>query len=355
MLTAVTSHAPLLPPARPRPTSIDVFLDVIEALCERALAARDHIGCGCALCLTRAPRPSAWQSPHLNTDDNCGCGRCQAVQTIPVSPSEERLTQARAKAGQAPRNHPLGVLIAELGLPPAAARVLLAVAAPALRPSLATAYESLSGTGCDETLVQTLLGFDGVSAQAVSAWTGPASPLVVLGAVRVSAAGVLTADPVVVARLCRADPLALVPSVQVRWPTLSLEELMIPGADTLAERLASAAPRVTVRGPAGSGRRTLLAALAAKAGRGLGVIEGGRLSPEELRVAVQQTYLAGLLPCVAGLDVRMQHPRSSQVLRALLRSVPCPLALCLGEGTPVDPDHAVLDLEAVTLSPGLPE
>src|SRR5204862_8097225 len=99
----------------------------------------------------------------------------------------------------------------------------------------------------------------------------------------------------------------------VRRADRELAELHLPRALLIKAPRFLAAPRddqparIAVRGRTGAGRHTLLAALAAGAGRALGIIDLSTMPREAIRgaaaleAALRRAMLRGLVPCVDGL------------------------------------------------------
>jgi hypothetical protein len=261
---------------------------------------------------------------------------------------------------------PLGALAAELGLSALALDILLVVAAPTVWGEAARLYGILANDPgrpmVDELLVHTVLGAARASRHDLAHELDPRAPLVRSGAIQLAGNrprpfAELTVDPVIVARL-RAELPELGAAIAVRPPTVTLDALEVPAA-VLREALTSLArrgeapARIAVRGRPGTGRRTLLATLAARAGRELGVIDSALLprAPEAftagLRAALRRVHLAGLLPCVVGLDQQSFGERTlAEVVTEALRAHPGPLAITLAAaGTPpFDAGHVVIDL-----------
>jgi hypothetical protein len=257
---------------------------------------------------------------------------------------------------------PLGALARELGLSPLALDILLVIAAPALWSEAARLFGILANDPgralVDEALVIQIL--DGrANRHDIAGELDPRAPLVRFGIVAVDPprtrpfAG-LTIDPIVLARLRREVP-DLGTGLIVRGSDRALEELavarhVIPDALAALARTTGLA-RIAVRGRPGSGRRTLLAALAAEAGRALGVIDASLLPRAdragEARVALRRAQLAGLLPCIVGLELVMTGEHNDRDAFAdVLRAHPGPLAvvLPLSEEPPLDAGHVAIDL-----------
>ena len=273
----------------------------------------------------------------------------------------------RPTDGRGPHT-PLGALAAELGLSPLALDVLLVVAAPALWSEAARLYGILANDPgravVDEALVEQILA-GRASRHELAAVLDPRAPLVRLGVIAGDArprpfAGLMV-DPIVLARLRREVP-DLGPGVSARGSDRALEELavaprVIPDALTGLARVQGTA-RIALRGKPGSGRRTLLAALAAEAHRALGIVDASVLPRRDhglapaVRAGLRRAQLAGLLPCVIGLeDTAFGERDDREAVVEVLRAHPGPLAVILptGASAPLDPGHVVIDL------PGLAE
>ena len=143
----------------------------------------------------------------------------------------------------------------------------------------------------------------------------------------------------------------------------TFEELRIPTSvkrQLCADLELGASPlRIVIRGRVGSGRHTLLAVIAAVARRRLGAIDATaivrdpRLRISELAVALDRAHLAGLLPCVDGLELIASHDVVTRdSVRDVLRRHAGPLAIRLPPEVqaPLDPGSVLVDLPALTLT-----
>src|SRR5207237_880306 len=89
--------------------------------------------------------------------------------------------------------------------------------------------------------------------------------------------------------------------------TLDIPRTTLDAAVAALARPSRGTPRIVVRGRVGTGRRTLLAALAVYAGRALAVIDAQALPSAaeafvvELSRCLRRAQLAGLVPCIANL------------------------------------------------------
>jgi hypothetical protein len=263
---------------------------------------------------------------------------------------------------------PIAELIDECGLSPTAIDVLLVIAAPSLHGDVARLYGILGNDPgramVDELMVQHVLA-DRVSRHDVAAELHPRAPLVHLGIVDVKPVrprpfATLEVEPVVLSRL-RGESSELGAALVVRHADRELDAMeLAPGVLLSAtEALARVArpARIAIRGRAGSGRRTLLAALAQRAGRSLGVIDAAVLPrdaerfAEALRMALRRAQLAGLIPVVQGLDAVVLHEhRGSDLARDILAAHPGPLAVIAppDASSPLPLGHAVIDLPALS-------
>ncbi|NVB84854.1 MAG: ATP-binding protein, partial [Kofleriaceae bacterium] len=107
---------------------------------------------------------------------------------------------------------------------------------------------------------------------------------------------------------------------------------------------------------AGSGRRTIAAALAARAGRTLGTIAlagPGADSIDQLRRDLRDVHLRGWIACVTDLDhAAAADDTSRAALRALLDRHPGPLFICAGTSSalPIAAGHLSLELPALPVA-----
>ncbi len=262
---------------------------------------------------------------------------------------------------------PFAALARELQLSPLACEIVLVVAAPMLWGELARVYGIAANDPgrplCDELLVGQILALR-APRDAVARELAPTAALIryslVALAGRARPFGALSVDPVVV-QLLRAEPLEPEPdeATRVRTADRTLDELALAGTSLreIALRLSRAdegPARIVVRGPRGSGRRTLLAALAAGAGRSLAVIDAGKLPRDPaqrtaaLGISMRRAHLRGHLPCVEGLDAELD-PASRADIQEAFRSHPGPLALRLAPEAvvPLDPGYVLCELAPI--------
>ena len=264
---------------------------------------------------------------------------------------------------------PVGVLRAELGLDDRALDVLIVIAAAALRGETARLYGILSNDPhraiVDELLVQQVLARRH-DRRDVALELDARAPLLRLGIVQHAGARArpfteLALDPVILDRLRGVAP-ALGLATTVRDAGCPLDALDVP-RPTLEATLAALAhatsepARLVVVGRVGSGRRTLLSALAAAAGRRLAVIDCSALPRRaelfvaELARSLRQAQLTGCLPCVLYLDeVTFDASAGRDVAAEPLRLHPGPIALVASPDTPVPfpPGHVEVVLPVLS-------
>jgi hypothetical protein len=281
----------------------------------------------------------------------------------------ETLTLQRAQviAARQGRMVPLELLRRDFGLSASAEVLLTLIAAPVLRGLYARLLHILSNdmnrANVDEQMLNTLFG--GTSAAEIARDLDSDMPLRKFGIVRVGQGerpfASLTIDPLM-ARYISRQPLdgETDPYLAVRQSDRSIGELQIPHAVVHRALLdlshASSMPvRIAVRGRAGVGRHTFLAALAARAGRDLGVIDvsmmtRGTTLADSLKAALRRAQLRGVVPCVDGLQstISDEDPDTKLRVTTVLRDHPGPLAIRLlpEAQIPFDPGYLLYDIPA---------
>ena len=245
-------------------------------------------------------------------------------------------------------------LARDLGLGELALRALLLAAAPQIWGELVRVYGVLSGDPAravvDELLLAQLLAVDAIGRAELARELDAAGALARAGAIEIGKQprpyASIAVHSVVVRRLVgeRFEASADEP--------LDLDEVVAPREAVAALLAALAAPadepvRVVVRGRPNSGRRTLAAALAARAGRELVAIAPVAGTDAELALvrALQDASLRGLVPCVA-LDDVAEDPELLARIRRALDAHPAPLFVRapLGRSVPLAPGHHAIEL-----------
>jgi len=260
---------------------------------------------------------------------------------------------------------PVGALIDELGLDPLSLDLVLVIAAASLWGEVARLYGILANDAgratVDELLVQELLA-GRYDRHSIAAALDPRAPIVQLGLVHVGAKRArpfaeLSIDTVICDRLRAVAP-ALGSTTAIRTTDRELASLDMPHAVLEAAvaaiaRTPGAAARIVVRGRLGSGRRTLVCALAAQAGRDVAVIDATALPRAaepfliELARSLRRAQLTGLLPCIVGLaEVTFDEHAGRDVAAETLRLHPGPVVVIASpdETVPVGAGHVAIEL-----------
>ncbi|MEJ7597127.1 MAG: ATP-binding protein [Kofleriaceae bacterium] len=342
--------------------SIDLRLQLVGARAGVAIAEAWDTGRICKPDPLRPPFADEVGGLLLTTSGRQPQELTQAVTRLRTM--EELL--ARAERVRGGRLTPLDVLARDFGLTNVAVAILFAIVAPRLRGELARLYGILANDPgrpvVDEHLLGQLLGV-GFTVQIARELDGD-RPLRRYGLVRVGTGerpfAALAVDPLVVRYIAnQAAEGEPDQHLQIRHADRELEELQLPRALVAKSLRFLAAPRadepvrIVVRGRTGGGRHTLLATLAGRASRGLGIIdlstvprEPGRL-PLTLEAVLRRAMLRGLLPCVDGLElVSSEDPDTKIQIAAVLRNHPGPIALRLPTEAliPLDPGYLLLDI-----------
>ena len=251
-------------------------------------------------------------------------------------------------------------LARELDLEPIAITALQIAAVPALWGEMARAFAIIgndpSRAACDELTIAQLLGLDDVQRATLARALDVSAPLVAHGLVYLGAGRrpfrELLVAPAIVRRLAGEPPPDGEPGLLVAHEGApSLDDLRLPAAaiePVTALSRTGAPPRIVLRGRTGSGRRTLAAALAARADRRLGLIEitSHADEPPERRLiaALQGAHLRGWIACVSGLDHVDDVAVRARLYDVIARH-PGPVFVRMGEGTTTPNDAGALALE----------
>jgi hypothetical protein len=229
---------------------------------------------------------------------------------------------------------PFVELMRELDLSPIAGHVLMIAIAAVERGEIARLFRILSDDErrplVDRYLIETILG-DGDRARraAIASELADGAPLRRFGAIHVAgddATAALSVDPIVIER-CRD-------LARVRARVRPLSALCLGGdaaralVDAVTRSRAAGDPlRLVIRGRRGSGRRSAIAALAARVDRSLADIDCARLPragsamAAALRDELRRAVLRGCVPLISGLELADPsdgegHDRIRQVVRA---------------------------------------
>jgi hypothetical protein len=263
---------------------------------------------------------------------------------------------------------PIDVLARDFQLDELSVSILFAICAPRLRGELARLYGILANDPgrpmIEEHLIGLILGAEG--SEDIARELDADRPLRRYGLVRLGTAdrpfASLTVDPLVV-RFIAAQPAEGEPDqfLTVRAADRDLDDLHMPrpliakALKFLSTERDGEPARIIVRGRTGTGRHTLLASLAARAGRSLGVIDLATVPRDPnllagvLEAVLRRALLRGLIPCVDGLElIGSDDPDTRVQVQAVLRNHPGPLAVRLPADAQIilDPGYLLLDLPA---------
>jgi MoxR-like ATPase len=347
---------------------LDLLLDMVAARATVAIAQAWNSG---RLSQPNAtPRPSELEVLALD-------GRSGGFAGDQLLEARGRLALRQRAAGElvaetaAAGSHlPFPALIRELGLSALAAQILLVVAAPLLRGEIARLYGVLSNDPArplvDRFLIDQLIAGDNSARRDdIARELANDAALVRNGLIQIDAAPIplfarLVVPDTLLDHLRGFGPVRRDDIAQVRCADTPLDRLLIPSEvkRKLVLALAEPAPphaqvRVVVRGRRGTGRHSLIAAVAARLGRDIVAIDttrfprGRRELLALLRAALFRASLHGLVPVLSGLEA-IEHTDIDvcDAVRQVLRNHPGPICIATSpEATlPIDPGFVAIDL-----------
>ncbi len=349
---------------------LDELLDVVAAQATRSIADAWDTG--------KLSQPALDARPYEREVFALGGGRAQSAQDHleaahrRVDTTTQKLTNRQLASLARGDTLPFIELNREFGLSQTAARILLAVAAPALRGEIARLYGIIANDEarpvCDRQLIQIVLAGDNRNARhEVAAELTEDAPLIRNALILETRAtndhylfAPLSVDPVLLARLRGDDLLRGAGRLTdvFAGTAADLQRLALPQAlkrdvvVALAQPLgASTALRLAIRGRPGTGRRTLLVALAARANQPLAVIHADRMAKslrvaaEVLRIELRRARMRGAIPCISGLEhLDIEGAEGKQHLHSVLQEHPGPITFRTtpSTGSPLTPDTCLL-------------
>jgi hypothetical protein len=351
---------------------LDALLDIVAARAAVAIAAAWNSG-------SLSPS-NATHRPH-EREVEALIGASGGFADDKLAATRQRLQQrqdeasARAQASsEAGVRLPFPTLAREFGLSAVAAQVLLVAVAPGLRGEIARLYGVLTNDPArgmvDRYLVEQIIADESSALRdQIARELAVDAPLVRHGLVHVEPATTslfsrLTVPEAVLDRLRGHAPVRADESSQVRRAEVALEDLFVAAEikRRLVLALAQPAPahaplRLVLRGRRGSGRHSLLAALAARCGREIVAVDAARLPRARrdlvpaLRNALFRASLHGLVPMVSGLE--LIEPGDAEVrdaVRQVLRAHPGPLVVRTSPESllPLDPGFLSIALPALS-------
>ncbi len=364
------SAAPAGSPYPGARSHLDALLDIVAA--QAAVAIADAWNSG------RLSVSHATQRPHevevsalLGSSGSFAPDKLADTRARLVERQEEAAARARASAEQG-IPLPFPSLIHELRLSSVAAQILLVVAAPALRGEIARLFGVLSNDPArpmvDRFLIEQIIAGDRSALRdQIARELSSDAPLVRHGVVEVEPAPVslfarLSVSDALLDRLRGVPPPRVDGTATIRAADVPLDALIIPPEIKRALVLALATPpdhaplRLVLRGRRGSGRHSVIAALAARVGRELAAIDVTRFSRGRrevvaaLRAALFRASLHGLVPVLSGLEqLEPTETELRDAVRQVLRQHPGAIVVRTSpEGNlPLDPGFVSVTLPAL--------
>jgi len=262
-------------------------------------------------------------------------------------------------------------LAREFCLSPVATQIIICAAAPRLRGRIARLYGVLAGlagrSACTDHLLEALVEAEAGHEldSALARELAPDAPLVRCGLVAIEPHAdrlALVVDDVLVDRLRDVHrAVEIGPVTTRRLADRSFAEIVAPAAVKralllgLADRDPARPARIVVRGRRGSGRHTLVAALAAQVGRSIACVDVARLPRQQLAralaVELVRANLASAIPVISGLDgLDPSDADTRRHVADVLRRHPGPLAVRTSPESdmPLDPERIDVTLPALT-------
>jgi hypothetical protein len=253
---------------------------------------------------------------------------------------------------------PFVELADELKLSAMAMQILITVVAPSLRCMIGRMYRILgngtSSASCDVSQLTLLLARPGSAmSDHILDELSPGAPLVRYGVVHVDSHGHLEVDQVLVARLRGHCALRTIRRADRDPADLVLDRAALAAfMRELAEARPAESPlRAVVRGRRGSGRHTVIAALAARVGCAIALVDVTELPLSQLARELTRASLSRAVPVVSNAETFESGDReAARQLRQILRDHPGPLVvrMNLDGAPPLDPGFAELVLPALS-------
>jgi DNA replication protein DnaC len=279
--------------------------------------------------------------------------------------NQECLAARQSRSG---RMTPLDVLQRDFGLRDLAIQIIQVVAAPHLYGSIARLYAIIRGNDkrplCDEILVSEVLK---VNLADVAIELDAQSPLRYFGLIDVfgkrPSAGLRVDDVLLRIINNQSTDSALPLGLSTRFSDRDITELHLPPTTRLqALRFLSVRrrrqARLVLRGRIGCGRRTMLAALAARAGRSIGFIDAAMFPKQDglfvghLAIALRACVFLGWVPCIGSIETQLASGDEAMKrdMLKLFENHPGPLALRLPAETqvPLSPGFFCADIPVST-------
>ena len=364
------------PPYTSAREHLDEMLDLVAARAARAIAEAWNSG--------RLSVPSEDARP-FEREVKALLGHVGNFAPELMLESDERLAKMTQRSGGRTRatlargiRLPFVELSREFGLSSVAAHVLMVAMAPSARGEIARLFGILGNDEnrpiVDRFLIETVIGGNDRAARfEVARELADDAPLIRYGLVRVAANdraplfGAITVDPVLIERV-RGRPThgGHGDVTSVRKADRTLEELHIAPAVkrdlvlALSARRTDDDPvRVVIKGRRGSGRHSLIAALAARVERSIACIDchrlprAGKLMAVALRQELFRAILRGAVPVVSGLEAADPGDAEGQdLIKQTLRAHPGPVVIRAAPeaSLPLDPGFVTATIPTLSES-----
>ncbi len=364
------------PPYTSAREHLDEMLDLVAARAARAIAEAWNSG--------RLSVPSEDVRP-FEREVKALLGHVGGYAPELMLESDERLARMTARSGGRTRatlargvRLPFVELSREFGLSSVAAHVLMVAMAPSARGEIARLFGILGNDEnrpiVDRFLIETVIGGGDRAARAeVARELAEDAPLLRYGLLRIAANdraqlfGAITVDPVLIERVRgRSTHGGHGDVTTIRKADRTLEQLHIAASvkRDLVLALVGRRPdddpvRVVVRGRRGSGRHSLIAALAARVERSIACIDchrlprAGKLMAMALRQELFRAVLRGAVPVVSGLEAADPADAEGQdLIKQTLRAHPGPVVIRAAPeaSLPLDPGFVTATIPSMSES-----
>ena len=346
---------------------LDALLEIVAARTALAIATAWNSG---------RLSPNATRRPYeLEVEALLGGSGGFAVDKLEgtLARMNQRLDEATVRASASSANGtelPFPALVHELQLSDVAAQIVLVVAAPGLSSEIARLYSVLSNDSTrplvDRALIEQIVAGDRTTLRdQIACELAADATLVRHGVILVdvgqpSLFSGLAVSEALLYRLCGLAPVRTDATSVVRSADTSLDALQIPAETKRELVIALAAPtandaplRLVVRGRRGSGRHSVVAALAARIGREIVAIDMTRFPRGRfeviaaLRTALFRARMHGFIPVLSGLE--LLEPTETELREAVyqvLRQHPGPVVVRTTPEAdlPMDPGYVPVTL-----------
>ncbi|NVB82921.1 MAG: AAA family ATPase [Kofleriaceae bacterium] len=365
-LEPLTSEpSPLWPPYRHSREHLEDMLDFVAARTARAIAEAWNSG--------RLTAPTGGSHP-FEREVRALLGHAPGFAPAELSEADERLAAMAARnAGRVRSTLAAGMrlpfieLMRELDLSPTAGHALMVALAPCVSGEIGRLFGILGNDPArplvDRHLIELVLaGNDRGRRAEIAIELAEGAPLLRHGVLHVSGDPgqplfqAVSVDAIVLARVRGELRTAVEATRGIDELAIAPDALRALAVALSRPRPASDPLRLVIRGRRGTGRRSVIAALAARVGRTVKVIDCTRMPrasaalASALQCALRQAVLHGAVPLISGLAVDSVDAEGQDRLREVLRAHPGPLVIRAASETtlPLDPGHVTVELPSLS-------